>query len=165
LGDVELEVKTTSGSRRVHTINGSGQLNPSTGCGLFLLSLKLANAGSGGRSLPELVAMIEAALAASPLAVLRFQAALSQVGYDASHSHLYRRRLRLRDSAVLIPVVDGVPRLTPDAIGQIEARFVTERIARIIYSIDVEGLGFADGTPRFHAVVPPIPKSPGASDV
>lgn len=161
LGDIELEVKTTSGSTRVHMINGLGQLLPSIDCTLFLLSLKMTNAGSGGRSLPEAVAAIAKALSASSSAVLSFRAALAKAGYDESDAHLYPRRRRLRDAAMLIPVVDGVPRLTPDAISEIPVRFVTERISRIAYSIDVEGLGFADGTPPFLSVIPLA--EPGAS--
>lgn len=161
LGNVELEVKTTSGTRRVHTINGIGQLEPSRGCTLFLLSLKMANAGTGGRSLPEIIVAIEHLLSTSSIALASFRTAITLVGYDPAKAHLYPRRRRLREAAVLIPVVDGVPRLTPDALSKIEPRFVTERIERVVYSIDVEGLGFADGTLQFEDILPAVSKDSG----
>jgi len=162
LGDVELEVKTTSGSTRIHTVNGLGQLQPSLDCSLYLLSLKLANAGAGGRSLPEAIAAIEGILAASPSAIQRFQSGLAAVGYDTRDALLYSRKRRLRDAPVLIPVTDGMPRLTPDAIAQIAARFVPERIGKIVYEIDVEGCGFPDGSDAFHALIPAALTTPGA---
>jgi hypothetical protein len=154
LGDVELEVKTTSGAKRIHTINGLGQLQPSLDCSLYIVSLKLANAGAGGQTLPEAVASIEAGLSSSHAALLRFRAALATVGYDPLDAALYSRRRRLRDAAVLIPVTDGTPRLTSEAMAQIDPRFAPDRISGVVYSVDVEGFGFPDGTDAFHAVVP-----------
>lgn len=166
IGNVELEVKTTSGGSRVHTINGIGQLQPSLGCKLYLLSLKLANAGTGGRSLPEAVAAVETSLAGASATVSRFRAGLAANGYDPAHSARYVRRRRLRDSAVLIEVRDGVPRLTPEAVGAIDPRFAPERLGRIVYAVNVEGLGVPDGTNSFHAVIPPVsPHLPEPSDV
>lgn len=164
LGDTELEVKTTSGSGRVHTINGIGQLQPSLDCTLYLLSLRLADAGTGGRSLPEAVGAIEALLSISPTELSRFQTGLDAVGYDPTDASRYPRRRRLRDAAVLIEVADGVPRLTADALGAIDARFAPERLGRIVYAVDVEGLGAADGSDAFHAIIPPaVPAQTGDS--
>lgn len=154
LGDVELEVKTTSGSARIHTINGIGQLEPSLGCTLYLVSLKLANAGTGGRSLPEAVMAIEAMLTASSISLARFQSGLAKNGYDPLYANSYNRRRRLRDAAELIEVTDGVPRLTSEAIKSIEARFSPERLGRITYSVNVDGMGAPDGSPAFLAVIP-----------
>lgn len=163
LGTVELEVKTTSGAKRVHTINGVGQLEPSLNCTLYLLSLKLANAGVGGRTLPEAVAEIESNLASSNAALSRFRASLGAVGYDPADAPLYACRRRLRDAAVLIPVTDGVPRLTVDALAQIDTRFAAGRVSQVSYSIDVDGFGFSDGTEAFHAVLPAVPSEIGAA--
>ena len=163
LGAVELEVKTTSGAKRVHTINGLEQLEPSLDCRLYLLSLKLANAGAGGRTLPDAVASIETRLASSHTALTSFRAGLRALGYDPADAPLYARRRRLRDAAVLIPVADGLPRLTAGALAQIETRFATERISQVSYAIDVDGFGFADGTEAFLAVVPAVPSETGAA--
>jgi len=158
--NVEFEIKTTSGSRRIHTINGLGQLQPSPGCALYLLSLKTANSGSGGRSLPEVVAAIEHLLSTSSTQLAAFRLATSAIGYDATNAHLYPLRRRLREPAVLIPVTDGIPRLTPEVFSKIEARFVPERIDRVIYSVDVDGLGHIDGTREFEAVIPAVQEAP-----
>lgn len=163
LGTTELEVKTTSSAKRVHTINGLGQLEPSMDCTLYLLSLKLADAGAGGRTLAEAVASIETSLATSHSALTGFRTSLATLGYDPADAPLYARRRRLRDAAVLIPVTDDVPRLTADALTQIDARFATGRISRVSYAIDVEGFGFADGTEAFHAVLPAVSSETGAA--
>lgn len=166
MGDIELEVKTTSGGARVHTINGIGQLQPSLGCTLYLLSLKLANAGTGGRSLPEAVAAVEAHLASAPAALSRFRSGLAANGYDPAHASRYLRRRRPRDSAVLIEVKDGVPRLTSEALGGIDPRFAPERFGRIVYAVDFDGIGVPDGTAAFHAIIPPVTRDlPEPSDV
>jgi hypothetical protein len=165
LGNIELEMKTTSGSRRAHMINGIGQLQPSMDCRLFLVSLKLANAGSGGRSLAESVAAIESLLAQAPAALTRFHAGLKANGYQAEDSQHYPKRRRLRDGAVLIEIADGVPRLTEEALAAIPARFAPDRIGRLGYAIDVEGMGVADGSEAFHAVIPPAFNSPETIDV
>ncbi|GGF78146.1 hypothetical protein GCM10011402_33500 [Paracoccus acridae] len=162
LGNIELEVKTTSGAKRIHTINGVGQLEPSLGCSLYLLSLKLANAGTSGRTLPEAVSVIECGLTSSHAALTRFRSGISSLGYDPADAPLYSQRRRLRDTPVLIPVCDGVPRLTTEALAQISDRFATTKIGRISYSIDVDGFGFVDGTEDFHAIVPAVPGARGA---
>jgi len=129
---------------------------------LYLLSLKLANAGAGGRTLSEAVASIEARLASSHAALTRFRADLATLGYDPADAPLYVRRRRLRDAAVLIAVTDGVPRLTVDSLAQIDARFATGRISQVSYAIDVDGFGVADGTEAFLAVIPAVPSETGA---
>lgn len=156
MGDVELEVKTTSGTQRNHRINGLNQLQPSVDCSLYLLSLKVANAGAGGRSLPDVILDIEQSLSPSHAALARFRAALERVGYDAADAHLYTRRRRLRDVATLIPVTDGVPRLTPEAVAGLEPKFAAHRITSVVYAIDVEGLGHLDGSEQFTSILPAI---------
>lgn len=163
LGTIEIEVKTTSGAKRIHTINGLGQLQPSLDCSLYLLSLRLANAGAGGRTLAECLTAIEAMLASSHTAVMRFRAGVAAVGYDPADAALYSRRRRLRDAPILVPIADGVPRLTTDALSQIDARFATARISQVSYSIDLDGFGYADGTEAFLAILPDDPANFGAS--
>lgn len=164
-GDIELEVKTTSGAKRIHMINGVGQLQASLDCRLYLLSLKLANAGAGGRTLAETVDALEASLAGSADMLQRFRTALTAVGYDPLDSVHYPRRRRLRDAAMLIPIDDGVPRLTDEALAGVERRFAPDRITSVTYAIDVEGLGVSDNTEAFLAVLPAFPSPPEFPDV
>ena len=151
---VELEVKTTSGSRRVHTINGFGQLAPSADCRLFLVSLRVVAAGSGGTTLPEAVVGLAAALAPFPGAGTRFGRMLEAIGYRDTEAGHYRRRWRFADDARLIAVDDGCPRLTRSALDDLPAGFAAGLIRNANYEIDVEGLGVADGMPDFTAVLP-----------
>lgn len=154
LGTFEFEVKTTAGAMRLHTINGTGQLEPSVDCTLHLLSLRIADGGTGGRTLSEAIEGVAAALAPWPDGVNRYRALVASAGYRNDDAQFYPRRRRLRDSPVLIPVIDGMPRLTRDALSAIDQRFSPGRLGRIVYDIDVTGLGFADGTQEFLAVVP-----------
>ena len=153
LGDVEFEVKTTSGTKRMHTINGLGQLSPSAGCDLYLISLQLTDAGTGGETLPELVDRLRAALPHADLKGLDTR--LEAAGYVESHRLHYGRRRRLRSAMSMIPVIEGAPRLTPDALSALPSGFASERISGVIYDVDLTGLGFPDGSPQFLAVVPP----------
>lgn len=154
LDGVELEVKTTSGSRRVHTINGFGQLTPSADCRLFLVSLRVVAAGSGGATLPEAVAGLAAAFASFPGADTRFGRMLEMIGYREAEAGHYRRRWRFADDARLIAVDDGCPRLTRSALDYLPAGFAAGLIRNASYEIDVEGLGVADGMPDFTTVLP-----------
>ena len=158
LGPVEFEVKTTSSAKRVHTINGIGQLSPSVDCRLFLVSTQIADAGSGGRALPDLVDDVRGHL--PPGDAKAFEAKLDASGYAERHRAHYGRRRRLRSPTVLIPVVDGVPRLTPSALAALPSGFVSERIGAINYDIDVTGLGHVDGSPEFLAVIPAESSAP-----
>ena len=152
LGFVEFEVKTTSSAKRVHTINGVGQLSPSVGCSLFLVSTQIHDAGTGGRTLPALVDDLRGLVPSGDLQA--FEAKLETSAYAERHRAHYARRRRLRSPVVLIPVVDGVPRLTPGALAALPPGFASERIGALSYDIDVTGLGHADGSPEFLAVIP-----------
>ena len=151
LHENEFEVKTTSGSRRVHRINGVGQLEPSLGCRLYILSLQLADAGAGGLTLAEQTDKVELLLSAN--LIERFRKALGNVGYQVAEVPYYPKRRRLRHAPVLVPVIDGTPRLTNDAVRSLPVRFSPELLGRITYDIDVSGLGFPDGSPEFNEIV------------
>ncbi len=151
----DIEVKATYGVRRVHMINGLSQFTPVGDTPLYLLSLRLEAAGQGGRSLPEAVAEIRLRLKASPSHVDRFEQALECVGYRDEDVHLYPARRRLAAPAMLAPVVDGLPRLSRSALGDLAPRYAAERIVEVAYRIDVEGLGWLDDTAEFLTVIPP----------
>ncbi len=152
LRDNEFEVKTTSGPRRVHTINGIHQLEPSADTQLYVVSLRVIDAGSGGETLGERVDRLASLLRPHDLPI--YFGKLSAVGYRPADMIHYSRRRRLADAPRLIRVEDGVPRLTPEALVNFPGRFVSERITDIVYRIDVEGMGFGDGTPEFEAILP-----------
>lgn len=152
-GDYELEVKTTAGGRRVHTINGVDQLSPSPDCRLFLLSLQITDAGAGGHTLPQLVDRLRALAVGTDRDL--FDRRLSAAGYVERHRARYARRRRLRTPPALIEIVDGTPRIVPEALASLPSRFAPQRIVKLVYDIDVTTMGDLDGSPRFHAIVPP----------
>ncbi|RVD46258.1 PD-(D/E)XK motif protein [Mesorhizobium sp. M4B.F.Ca.ET.169.01.1.1] len=152
IGDIEFEVKATSGTRRVHIINGLQQLAPTAGARLYLLSLRFVDAGAGGETLGEMVQRIAAAMAPGDLP--NFEDKLVAVGFRAADAVHYSRRRRIADRARLIPIEDGVPRLTAEALSELPARFAPAGISDITYRIDIEGLGLEEGTTEFAAVVP-----------
>jgi hypothetical protein len=118
--------------------------------------LKLTDGGTGGRTLAEAVATIDGLLDQAPAVRDRFRAKLTALRYREADAPHYPRRRKLRDCAALIRVEDGVPRLTPELLALVEARFVPERIDRITYEIDVDGLGVEDGSPEFLAILPTV---------
>ncbi|WP_243626115.1 PD-(D/E)XK motif protein [Phenylobacterium hankyongense] len=153
--EVELEVKTTGSSRRIHTINGLSQLLPSPGCRLFVVSLRLVDAGSGGETLPELISNLRSLIDGDAAALKALNAGLSAVAYrdiDAPH---YPRRRKLAEPASLVPVADGCPRITRDVLAAAPAIYATDLVVAATYDVDLTGLGFADGTPEFDGIIPP----------
>ncbi|MBZ9654015.1 PD-(D/E)XK motif protein [Phyllobacterium lublinensis] len=154
VGDNEFEVKTTSSVDRIHRINGAGQLVPSLGCSLHLVSIQVAKAGSGGESLPEAVSSVETSLSEWPKESDRFRSLLDKVGYDFRDEALYDVRRRLRHQPMLIPILDGVPRLTHEAINELDSRYSPHRISHVVYDIDVSGLGYPDDSPEFLQLIP-----------
>ncbi|WP_409518622.1 hypothetical protein [Rhizobium laguerreae] len=81
---------------------------------------------------------------------------MTAVGFRRTDAIHYSRRRRLADRPRLVPVADGVPRLTADALALLPASFASSGISDVSYRIDVEGLGFEEGTPEFSAVVPEV---------
>lgn len=159
-GEGDLEVKTSYGARRVHVINGLSQLTPLEGMPLYLLSLRLQAAGEGGGSLPEAVAQIRALLATAAVQSAGFEQGLNRAGYRDEDADLYPSRRRLADPAILIPIVDGIPRLSRAALASLAPSYVAERIVEVTYRLDVEGLGWPDGAPEFLAVIGPAVADP-----
>lgn len=154
LGDREFEVKTTAGTRRVHIINGVTQLVASPGCTLHIVSIMLAHGGTGGLSLGEMAARLAVTFEAWPFARDRFVAQLRSVGYRPEDASRYPRRRRQRAPMTLVDVVDGCPRLTPEAFSHLPPAFAAGRIGRLSYQIDLDGMGVSEGEAAFAAVLP-----------
>lgn len=152
LGSVEFEVKATTGGRRVHMINGLHQLTATPGSTLYLLSARYADGGTGGETLRETVERLEVVIGAAKRRM--FADKLAAAGYRAADAAHYGRRRRLADPVRLIRVEDGVPRLTAEALAMLPPSFATGAVSDLSYRIDVDELGFADGTPDFAAVLP-----------
>lgn len=154
LGEYEFEVKTAAGERRQHRVHGLTQLQASAEANLLMLSLHLVAAGAGGQSLPDHVEAVGQLLAASPRAAEHFADRLESLGYRPEDRAHYPARWRMRSEPRLIPVVDGFPRLTPSTLATLPSIYAAERISSVEYVVNVEGLGWPDGSPDFLAVLP-----------
>jgi len=140
-GSVEVEIKTTHQERRVHRINGVGQLEPTLGASLFVLSLMLSDAGSGGESLPERVARVSNLLIGDAAALQKFNEKLSMAGYSDVDEEHYTRRYRLRNEPRLIFVGAGTPRITQSALALLPDGYACDRITDVNYDVDFTGFG------------------------
>ncbi|WP_127360894.1 PD-(D/E)XK motif protein [Actinacidiphila soli] len=141
----DLEVKTTASEQRRHTIHGTGQLSPTTGRPLWLVSLQLTRGGSAGRTLSQCVAAVREQLAEhAPAHVARFLARVARAGWRAELPDDERWSLR---SEPLVLAVDGsLPRLDETMLSALPGE-LRARLADVRYRIDVTGLPAADTAP------------------
>lgn len=162
IGNDEFEIKTTTASKRSHVINGVTQLQHSVGCRLFLVSLQLARAGpAGGRSLPELVRHLLQGLSRWPSAHDRFIRVLEEtLRFRLADADQYPQRWQMRTQPALIRVTAGCPRLVTKALQRLPPEYGTDRISDLVYRINVEGLGFTDGHPKFLSILPKVEETP-----
>lgn len=141
IGKQEIEVKTSSGTRRIHRIHGLEQLFPSTGMRLALVSILLEPAGkSSGFSLNSLIQQTVAQLKKEPQKQKRLKELLTKVGWQESDSKYYTRQWRLRRPIVQINVDDKFPRIGRLAVATVLGPLAS-RIDRVEYDVNMEGLG------------------------
>lgn len=136
------------------TITGLDQLTPTAGCSLYLVSLRFVDAGSGGETLAQTVDRILTSGDAVPGTRAAILSKLADLGYHLADSAHYSRRRRIADAARLILIEDGCPRLTPAAMAALPSGFAANLIQDVRYRVDVEALGYSDGTEPFLAVLP-----------
>ena len=108
LGEADVEVKTTRSERRIHVIHGLGQLTPTPGRPLHLMSVQVTGAGAAGNgeTLPELIERIRRRLRSGRT---DFDDRLTDCGWeDAQSDRLYTTRLLVR-SEPRFYTVDGAP--------------------------------------------------------
>lgn len=136
LSQLDLEVKTTTGERRIHWISGANQLVPTPGRPLVLASVQLTTAGSqAGRTLSTLVEETKARFH-SKLSIVTGQ--LNSVGYHDVDADLYPTRWVLRSIPEFYEVGPSFPAIT---LGRLQTVVPgAERIQEVRYSVDVTGL-------------------------
>lgn len=137
---VDLEVKTTTSEQRVHTIHGLGQLTPTLGRDLLLLSVQVTSGGAAGRTLAELVDAIRRAVGTA------IDSALTRAGWDKETADLYRERWVVRTRAAVFAIDDAFPALTRARIDGIHQSFVA--LDRVDYRLRLDGVPVADGVPN-----------------
>jgi hypothetical protein len=151
--DREFEVKTTSSEHRNHVISSDSQLTASPGRTLYLLSLQFAAGGPNARSLANVVEAIRSRTDLMGIAS-RFDELL-EATFQLSSSTLghYTKRMQLRSPPLLVAVTESFPRVTRADILSIP-RSEMVRISDLRYRVNLEGLGWEDGTDGFLGVLP-----------
>ncbi|WP_103061760.1 PD-(D/E)XK motif protein [Actinomyces qiguomingii] len=145
LGDCDVEVKTTRSERRVHVIHGLGQLAPTPGRPLYLMSVQVTRAGASdsGATLPGMIERIRRRLRAGRI---DFDDKLTEFGWeDARADRLYPTRLLLRSEPRFYAVDDDFPAITSAGLGRILSR--PELVRSIDYRIDVTDLAPEEAPP------------------
>jgi hypothetical protein len=152
----EIEVKVTRRTQRIHLISGLGQLVPSQGLRLSLLSLQLEPAGGGeGLSLPGIIAGVRELLRPTPTVGAHFEQMLAtRAPYRDGDADLYADVYRLRSPALLVPVNESCPRLHPALVQEGLGPVLAPRIGNVMYEVNVDGLGQLDGSESFLRLVP-----------
>lgn len=154
IGNIDLEVKATRSLARRHFVQGLQQLVPAREHALFVMSVRLEPAGAlGGRALPTQVEIIRKLLFNAHSSLEIFERKLASSRYSDEDAPLYLERMILADPPRLIPVDDDCPRITPDLLKDQLKPGLPNRIDRVSYQIDLEGLGHAPGSVSYDAVL------------
>ena len=152
----DIEVKTTTSDRRVHTIGSIDQLLPSPNRPLYILSNQFAVAPKLAAKSFSLASTVRDSLKELEGDV-SLQSALKQrliqVGWRENHMGYYQTTFVVRNFSRLVPVDDACPRIVPkmlmDSLGS-----VSSRIESVMYSIDVSDLGWQEGSAEYTQVLP-----------
>lgn len=154
----EFEVKTTSKTKRVHTINGENQLTPSNGCSLYLVSIMLGPPGSGdGRSLADQVNYLLERLVSNNTGKIKFQSALQSLGYKNTDNIHYFRKFILRSPIALVPIDEFFPAITKPFVHKMLGE-KSSRLEAFQYDVNIEGLEYYENSVQFDAAIPDITK-------
>lgn len=144
LPDEDVEVKTTMGETRRHWVGTATQLEPTVGRPLWLLSLQITSAGTGGLSLPELIAGVRVKILDGAVRA-ELEERLGRVRWRDDEAVLYGRRFRLRTDPAVFLVDATFPAITPQKLAA--AGVPVQRIAGLTYLLDLSGLAH-DNPPR-----------------
>lgn len=137
LGTGAVEVKATTASGQFPAgIASLDQLDDSLVRPLFLGAVRLA-LGTSGRTLPEMVAEVDACLSDDPVARARFSDLVLQAGVLDSVRDRYARRFAIA-STTLLKVTDAFPRLTRGNVARAVQR---ARYDLDLDLVDVPGTG------------------------
>ena len=132
----DAEVKTTLGESRTHVIHGAGQLEPSPGRSLWLVSIQITRAGGDpkGIGLPGLVNEIRERLTATRD---QFVSHLASEGWDDDDAAMYPTAYVLRMTPAAYLVDDDFPAVTP---GRLRAMVPhSDLVSDVTYRVDVSG--------------------------
>lgn len=136
LGCGDLEVKSTTSEKRIHWIGSLGQLTPTPGRRLWLLSMQLTTGLGEAATIAELIGKLRLKLVGADLDA--FEKKLYTVGWRDIFAPKVRHRFRLRSTPLLLPVNEDFPALTQGRVAA--AGMPLSRLREIAYAVDVAGL-------------------------
>lgn len=133
---VHIEVKTTSGERRNHSINGLTQLVPLRRVPLSLLSIQLTRSSpGGGRTLPQIIADVRTIAGGH---CVRVDAMLTAFGWCHEDANLHATYWTLRSAPRAYAVRGEFPVMTPDLLAPIVPNF--SLLSEVSYKVDLTDL-------------------------
>ncbi|SKF90424.1 Uncharacterised protein [Mycobacteroides abscessus subsp. bolletii] len=133
---VHVEVKTTSGERRRHVINGLDQLVPLSGVPLSLLSIQLTRtAPQVGRTLPQVVAQTRNIAGGHQVSV---DSMLASFGWQDDDADLYPTFWALRSQPRAYNVKGDFPAMTSDLVRPLVPNFAL--LSEVSYRVDLTDL-------------------------
>lgn len=139
-----IEVKGTRKKGHVHTINGIGQLVPSTGKSLGFVSFVVTSGileNSNSLNLPSLIERIATDwFGGRPALLVNFHELLARIGYSPLHVDLYQSFNIEVHSSTFFEVDDTFPKLTQSML----VKPLNTRISKIRYDISLEGFSGLD---------------------
>lgn len=143
LPSYDIEVKTTSGEERSHTIHGLSQLTPSADRPLWLVSLQLTRGGAHGRTFTQCVSSVRDRLTehTTGAALDTLEQRLAAIAQPDGSNILSTddERWSLRSTPLVLMVDEHLPRLDRSLLHLLPAELAA-RISKVDYNIDVTGL-------------------------
>ena len=132
----DAEVKTTLRESRTHMIHGAGQLEPSPGRSLWLVSVQVTRAGGDPKGiwLPGLIHEIRERLVATRD---RFVSHLSAEGWDDDDATTYPATYVLRTTPAAYLIDDDFPAVTPERLRSIVPH--SDLVSGVTYRVNVSG--------------------------
>lgn len=133
LDAMHFEVKTTSAERRKHIVHGLTQLVPLRGVPLSVMSIQVTRAsGSGGRTLPRLVADVRELAGGH---VVQLDRRLTAYGWEPDDADLYQTVWTLRSQPRCYGVGGDFPVMTPALLEHVVPNFGL--VSDVSYRIDL----------------------------
>lgn len=149
----DAEVKTTLGELRVHVINGAGQLEPSPGRPLWLVSIQITRAGGdpNGFTLPGLIQETRERLTTTRD---RFVAYLASENWEDDDAAMYPTAYILRTAPSAYLVDDDFPAVTRSRLHSVVPH--SDLVSAVTYRVDVSSRTPRDpGEPLTGFISPP----------
>lgn len=130
----DAEVKTTISESRTHVINGAGQLEPSPGRPLWLVSIQITRAGGdpNGFTLPGLVHEIRERLTTTRD---QFVAYLASENWEDDDAAMYPTAYILRTTPAAYLVDDDFPAITRSRLQSVVPH--SDLVSAVTYRVDV----------------------------